>query len=90
MQKNLASVRNYQEDVESTENQIKQNIRDCESKLQLEQQRQNEVEILRQQIDKLKNDLRTYPEEQGKKFLLLIPLTCLKIYHFFIYCCKQI
>lgn len=54
-----------QESIEQTENLIKDNIQECERRIQAEETRRNEVHSLLQQINNLQNILKGSNKESG-------------------------
>ncbi|KAJ9575653.1 hypothetical protein L9F63_007482, partial [Diploptera punctata] len=56
--KRFRFVNDIQDNIEYADQKFKYNIQECDSKIQAEEQRRNEVKAVLQQIDKLKNDIR--------------------------------
>ena len=85
MRERLSAMTDMQDQLESTEDKIKQNIEDCDNKLQAEQQRRREVHTLLQQIDKLKNDIKSIDKESGKNpnYILVKSVKKAKLYVYF-------
>jgi DNA anti-recombination protein RmuC len=66
-----------QESIEQTEGLIKDNIRECERRIQAEETRRNEVHSLLQQISNLQNILKGSNKESGTLTSSLCWLSCL-------------
>jgi hypothetical protein len=68
-----------QESIEQTEALIKDNTRECERKIQAEKMRQNEVNALLMQINKLQNDLKGSSKKSGTyiNILTVLVTTCI-------------
>lgn len=61
----LTALKEMQESIEQTEDLIKDNIRECERRIQAEETRRNEVHSLFQQINNLQNILKGSSKESG-------------------------